>query len=45
MDLSTLTAAVDLSGVSTAILAVAGTMIVVVAGVWGIRKVIGFFGR
>lgn len=43
MDLSTLTAAVDLDGVGTALLAVAGSMVVVLAGRWGIRKVLGFF--
>lgn len=42
MDLSTLTAAVDLDGVGTALLAVAGAMVVVLAGRWGIKKVLGF---
>lgn len=42
MDLSTLTAAVDLDGVGTALLAVAGAMMVVLVGRWGIKKVLGF---
>jgi len=43
VDLSTLTAAVDLDGVGTAILAVAQAMIVILAGRWGVRKILGFF--
>lgn len=43
MDLSTLTTAIDLSGVGTALLAVANSMVVILAGRWGIRKVLGFF--
>lgn len=45
MDLSVLTGAIDLSGVGTAILSVAGSMVTIVAGTWGVKKVLAFFGR
>lgn len=43
MNLATLTSAIDLDGVGTALLAVAGSMVVILAGRWGIRKILGFF--
>lgn len=43
VDYSTLTDAIDVAGVTTALLAAAALMIAVVVARWGIRKVIGFF--
>lgn len=42
-DLTSLTAAVDLSTVTAAIVAVAALMVTVVVARWGVRKIIGFF--
>ena len=42
MDFSTLTSAIDLSTVGTAVLAVAAIMVVPKAVMWGARKVLGF---
>ena len=42
-DYSSLSAAVDVAGVTTAILAVAALMMAVVVVRWGTRKVLGFF--
>lgn len=42
-DFTSLTSAVDVSTVTTAILAVAALMINVVIARWGARKIIGFF--
>jgi hypothetical protein len=44
MDFSVLTSAVDLSTVSTAILAVAALMVLPAAAKWGAKKIISFFG-
>jgi hypothetical protein len=44
MDFSTLTSAVDLSTVGTAIIAVAALMVVPAAIKWGSKKIISFFG-
>lgn len=43
VDYTTLTGAIDVDGVSTAILAAAALMVAVVVAIWGARKVIGFF--
>ena len=42
-DYSSLSAAVDVAGVTTAILAVAALMMAVVVVRWGTRKILGFF--
>ena len=42
-DYSSLSAAVDVAGVTTAILAVAALMMAVVVVRWGTKKVLGFF--
>ena len=42
-DYSGLTGAVDVAGVTTAILAVAALMMAVVVVRWGTRKILGFF--
>lgn len=44
-DFSTVTGAVDVSSVTTGILAMAVIMIGVGVAVWGSRKLIGFFSR
>lgn len=43
VDYSSLTSAIDVAGVTTALLAAAALMITVVVARWGIRKIIGFF--
>lgn len=43
VDYTALTSAVDLAGVTTAMVSVASLMISVVVARWGIRKIIGFF--
>lgn len=43
VDYSTLTSAVDVDGVATALLAIAALMMVVVVARWGVRKILGFF--
>lgn len=43
VDYSTLTSAVDVNGVATALLAIAALMMVVVVARWGVRKILGFF--
>ena len=43
VDYSALTGAIDVDGVSTAIMTAAGLMVAVVVAIWGARKVIGFF--
>lgn len=43
MDFSTLTSAVDVSTVTTAILAIGAIMILPNVARWGVRKVVGFF--
>lgn len=43
VDYSSLSAAVDVDGVTTAILAVAALMMAVVVVRWGTRKILGFF--
>lgn len=43
VDYTSLTGAIDVAGVTTAILAAAGLMIAVIVAVWGAKKVIGFF--
>lgn len=42
-DYSGLTGAVDVAGVTTAILAVAALMMAVMVARWGARKILGFF--
>lgn len=43
VDYSTLTSAIDVAGVTTALMSAASLMITVVVARWGIRKIIGFF--
>lgn len=43
VDYSSLTSAIDVAGVTTALMSAASLMITVVVARWGIRKIIGFF--
>ncbi len=43
VDYTSLTSAIDVTGVTTAMVAAAALMITVVVARWGIRKIIGFF--
>ena len=43
IDYSSLTSAIDVAGVATALLAAAALMITVVVARWGIKKVLSFF--
>lgn len=43
VDYSSLTSAIDVAGVVTALVAAAALMVTVVVARWGIRKIVGFF--